>query len=60
MSHRFFSKSEAVLFGWNALKKNARFVLGLLAIVVALNISFSLIMSSFSEEAPLCWYLRLA
>jgi uncharacterized membrane protein len=52
MSPRFFSKSEAVLFGWNALKKNARFILGLLAIVVALNISFSLIMSSFSEEAP--------
>jgi cytochrome c biogenesis protein CcdA len=50
MSPRFFSK--AVLFGWNALKKNARFILGLLAIVVALNISFSLIMSYFSEEAP--------
>lgn len=52
MSPRFFSKSEAVLFGWNALKKNSRFFLGLLAIMIALNILFSLVMSSFSEEAP--------
>jgi uncharacterized membrane protein len=52
MSPRFFSKSEAVLFGWNALKKNARFFLGLIAIVVASNILFSMVMSSFSEEAP--------
>ncbi len=52
MPPRFFSKSEAVLFGWNVLKKNARFFLGLLAIVIALNILISLVMSSFSEEAP--------
>lgn len=52
MSPRFFSKSEAVLFGWNALKKNSRFFIGLLAIMIALNILFSLIMFSFSEEAP--------
>jgi uncharacterized membrane protein len=52
MSPRFFSKSEAVLFGWNTLKKNFGFFLGMLAIVVAVNILVGLIMSSFSEEAP--------
>lgn len=52
MSPRFFSKSEAVLFGWNTLKKNFGFFLGMLAIVVAINLLFALVMSSFSEEAP--------
>jgi uncharacterized membrane protein len=52
MSPRFFSKSEAVLFGWNTLKKNFGFFLGMLAIVVAVNVLFGLVMSSFSEEAP--------
>jgi len=52
MSPRFFSKSEAVLFGWDTLKKNFGFFLGLLAIVVAVNVLFGLVMSSFSEEAP--------
>ncbi|MGD0951457.1 MAG: hypothetical protein ABR985_03535 [Methanotrichaceae archaeon] len=52
MSPRFFSKSEAVLFGWNTLKKNFGFFLGMLAIVVAINLLVGLVMSSFSEEAP--------
>ena len=52
MSPRFFSKSEAILFGWNTLKKNFGFFLGVLAIVVAINILFGLVMASFSEEAP--------
>jgi uncharacterized membrane protein len=52
MSPRFFSKSEAILFGWNTLKKNFGFFLGMLAIVVAVNILVGLFMSSFSEEAP--------
>ena len=52
MSPRFFSKSEAVLFGWNTLKKNFGFFLGMLAIVVAINLLVGLFMSSFSEEAP--------
>ena len=52
MSPRFFSKSEAVLFGWSTLKKNFRFFLGLLAIIVMANVLISLIMSSFSEVAP--------
>jgi uncharacterized membrane protein len=52
MSPRFFSKSEAVLFGWNAFKKDFKFFLGLLVIVVAVNMFFSIVMSSFSEEAP--------
>jgi uncharacterized membrane protein len=52
MSPRFFSKSEAVLFGWNTLKKNFRFFLGLLAIILVVNILISLVMSSFTEEAP--------
>ncbi len=52
MSPRFFSKSEAVLFGWNTLKKNFGFFLGMLAIVVAVNLLVGLVMSSFSEEAP--------
>jgi uncharacterized membrane protein len=52
MSPRFFSKSEAVLFGWNTLKKNFGFFLGMLAIVVAVNVLAGLVMSSFSEEAP--------
>ena len=52
MSPRFFSKSEAVLFGWNTLKKNFGFFLGMLAIIVAVNLLVGLVMSSFSEEAP--------
>jgi uncharacterized membrane protein len=52
MSPRFFSKSEAILFGWNTLKKNLGFFLGMLAIVVAVNVLVGLAMSSFSEEAP--------
>lgn len=52
MSPRFFSKSEAVLFGWNTLKKNFRFFLGVLAIIVAVNVLISLVMSSFSDQAP--------
>jgi uncharacterized membrane protein len=52
MSPRFFSKSEAILFGWNTLKKNFGFFLGMLAIVVAINLLVGLVMSSFSEEAP--------
>ena len=52
MSPRFFSKSEAVLFGWNTLKKNFGFFLGMLAIIVAVNVLVGLVMSSFSEEAP--------
>jgi uncharacterized membrane protein len=52
MSPRFFSKSEAVLFGWNTLKKNFGFFLGMLAIVVAVNLLVGLVMSLFSEEAP--------
>jgi uncharacterized membrane protein len=52
MSPRFFSKSEAVLFGWNTLKKNFGFFLGLLVVVAAINLLVGLVMSSFSEEAP--------
>ena len=52
MSPRFFSKSEAILFGWNTLKKNFRFFLGMLAIVVVVNVLVGLVISSFSEEAP--------
>jgi hypothetical protein len=52
MSPRFFSKSEAVLFGWNTLKKNFGFFLGMLAIIVVVNVLVGLVMSSFSEEAP--------
>jgi uncharacterized membrane protein len=52
MSPRFFSKSEAILFGWNILKKNFRFFLGMLAIVVVVNVLVGLVISSFSEEAP--------
>jgi uncharacterized membrane protein len=52
MSPRFFSKSDAVLFGWNTLKKNFGFFLGLLAVAVAVNVLFGLVMSSFSEQAP--------
>jgi uncharacterized membrane protein len=52
MSPRFFSKSEAILFGWNTLKKNFGFFIGMLAIVVAVNILVGLVISSFSEEAP--------
>ena len=52
MSPRFFSKSEAILFGWNTLKKNLGFFLGMLAIIVAVNVLVGLVMSSFSEEAP--------
>ena len=52
MSPRFFSKSEAVLFGWNTLKKNFGFFLGMLAIIVAVNLLVGLVMSLFSEEAP--------
>lgn len=52
MSPRFFSKSEAVLFGWNTLKKNFGFFLGMLAIIVAVNLLVGLVISSFSEEAP--------
>ena len=52
MSPRFFSKSEAILFGWNTLKKNFRFFLGMLAIVLVVNVLVGLVISSFSEEAP--------
>ena len=52
MSPRFFSKCEAILFGWNTLKKNFRFFLGMLAIVVVVNVLVGLVISSFSEEAP--------
>ena len=52
MSPRFFSKSEAILFGWNTLKKNFGFFLGMLAIVVVVNVLVGFVMSSFSEEAP--------
>lgn len=52
MSPRFFSKSDAILFGWNTLKKNFGFFLGLLAVVVAVNLTVALVMSSISDEAP--------
>jgi hypothetical protein len=60
MSPRFFSKSEAILFGWNTLKKNFGFFLGMLAIVVAVNVLGGLVMSSFSEEAPKALVIALS
>jgi hypothetical protein len=52
MSPRFFSKSEAILFGWNTLKENFWFFMGLLAIVIAIEIVSGLFMSSLNENAP--------
>jgi hypothetical protein len=53
MSPRFFSKSEAVIFGWNTIKKNYKFFLGLMAVLVLINMFIGLVMASFSEKAPI-------
>lgn len=52
MSPRYFSKSEAVLFGWNTLKKNLEFLVCLFVIILAMSGLMGLVMSSFTEEAP--------
>lgn len=52
MSPRFFSKSEAILFGWNTLKKNFWFFLGLLSVVLGVDLLLGIITSSFTENAP--------
>jgi hypothetical protein len=51
MSPRFFSKSEAVLFGWNALRKTSGSS-GTAGYSRSDQLLIGLVMSSFSEEAP--------
>lgn len=52
MPKRFFSKGEAILYGWDALKGRFLFFLNLVILVVAINIVLSIFPTFISENAP--------
>ena len=53
MPKRFFSKGEAILYGWDALKERFLFFLSLVILVVATNIFLSSFPTFISEKTPM-------
>jgi uncharacterized membrane protein len=53
MPKRFFSKGEAILYGWDALTGRFLFFLSLIILVVVTNIFFSSFPTFISEKAPM-------
>lgn len=52
MPKRFFSKGEAIIYGWDALKGRFLFFLSLIILVVSINIVLSSLPIFIPEEAP--------
>lgn len=67
MATQRFSKGEAVRFGWNMMKSNFWFFVGLLVLIIVIFIPLALIQGATEETAPfislivriLSWMLEL-
>jgi hypothetical protein len=61
MAEKKFSNREAIKFGWQTMKQNFWFFVGLLATVFALNLAFSIVSFLFEKTVPLIsWIVDLS